>query len=257
MKKICIILAALILTATTLMAQDDAAEKSEKQQDEKLKTMEQRYSYMLGYSVGRQIGQQLAPIVKAIEMDAFLYGMKDTIEGNDAKLSESEIQEADTAFQQRLAKLQEELMERGEANQKKAEEYLAANKDKEGVKTTESGLQYKVLEEGDGKSPAKSDMVTVHYTGKLMDDTVFDTSKDNEEPAQFSLARVIPGFSEGISLMKKGAKYRFFIPPNLGYGMQESAGIPANSLLIFDVELVDFQAAPQQQMPQLPMMPQE
>jgi FKBP-type peptidyl-prolyl cis-trans isomerase len=257
MKKICIMIAALALAASTLMAQDTAAEKPAKKQDEKLKTMEQRYSYMLGYSVGRQLGQQLSPIVKAIEMDAFLYGLKDIIEENDAKLTDDEIQEADAAFQQRLAKLQQEVMERGEANQKKAEAFLAENKDKEGVKTTESGLQYIVLEEGKGESPSKTDMVTVNYTGKLMDDTVFDTSEKRGEPTQFQLSRVIPGFSEGISMMKKGAKYRFFIPPEMGYGMQESKDIPANSLLIFDVELVDFQAMPQQQMPQLPMMPQE
>lgn len=118
-------------------------------------------------------------------------------------------------------------------------EFLAANKERSGVTTTASGLQYEVLTEGKGESPVPTDTVAVHYEGKLVDGTVFDSSYQRGEPAVFRLDQVIPGWTEGVQLMKPGAKYRFTIPPELGYGPEGAGGvIPPNAVLQFDVELL-------------------
>ena len=122
----------------------------------------------------------------------------------------------------------------------KPEDFLAENGKKEEVTTTESGLQYEVLEEGDGAQPTRQDQVTVHYKGELLDGTVFDSSYDRGEPATFPLNRVIPGWTEGVQLMKVGAKYKFYIPPELGYGSRDQGKIPPNSTLIFQVELLSI-----------------
>jgi len=120
-----------------------------------------------------------------------------------------------------------------------ATEYLAKNKERSGVKTTASGLQYEVLKEGQGASPVATDTVAVHYEGRLIDGTVFDSSIQRGEPAIFPLDQVIPGWTEGVQLMKPGAKYRFTIPPELGYGPEGAGGvIPPNAVLVFEVELL-------------------
>ncbi|MFC3711947.1 FKBP-type peptidyl-prolyl cis-trans isomerase [Sphingoaurantiacus capsulatus] len=118
-------------------------------------------------------------------------------------------------------------------------DFLASNKERAGVKSTASGLQYEVLTEGQGESPVATDTVAVHYEGKLVDGTVFDSSYQRGEPAVFRLDQVIPGWTEGVQLMKPGAKYRFTIPPELGYGPEGAGGvIPPNAVLQFDVELL-------------------
>jgi len=116
--------------------------------------------------------------------------------------------------------------------------FLAENVNQEGVQTTASGLQYKVLKEGTGRKPTKNDSVTVHYVGKLINGDVFDSSVKRGQPATFPLNGVIKGWTEGLQLMKEGAKYRFFIPAELGYGNRSAGKIPAHSTLIFDVELI-------------------
>jgi len=134
--------------------------------------------------------------------------------------------------------------------------YLAQNADEEGVVTTESGLQYKVLEEGDGPSPTAADVALVGYKGTLLDGTVFDENPQTAMPVD----GVVPGFSEGLQKMKKGGKYRLWIPPQLGYGEQAAGPIPANSVLVFDVQLHDFKSKAEimrmQQMMQQGAMPQ-
>jgi len=120
--------------------------------------------------------------------------------------------------------------------------YLEQHKEKPGVKTTASGLQYEVLREGTGPMPAAADTVTVHYEGKLLDGKVFDSSYQRGEPASFGLNQVIPGWTEGVQLMHTGSKYRFTIPPALGYGERGAGGdIPPNAVLIFDIELLGVQ----------------
>lgn len=250
MKKVWIILTVMALSVATLWAQD-----AKNNEETKLDTVEQKYSYLIGMSQATSLAQ----LKEAIDVDAFLYGLKDGLEGNEMPMTEEEANEAKEVFEQRVQKLQEEQMaqtrKEGVENKEKADEFLENNKEKEGVKSTESGLQYKALEEAKGKSPDMDSLVTVHYEGKLMDGTVFDSSYKRGEPAQFHLRQVVPGFGEGITLMNTGEKYRLFIPPALGYGPQApSPQIPANALLIFDVELIDFE---EQKMPENPQMQQK
>lgn len=130
----------------------------------------------------------------------------------------------------------------GQKNQKEGEAFLAANGKKPGVKTLPSGLQYEVIKAGAGKQPAATDTVTVHYKGTLINGTEFDSSYKRGQPASFPLNQVIKGWTEGVQLMKEGAKYRFFIPPQLAYGARGAGGlIGPNSTLIFDVELISVQ----------------
>ena len=126
----------------------------------------------------------------------------------------------------------------GEMNAKAGKEYLANNAKEEGVKVTESGLQYLVVKEGNGKKPGPNDVVTVHYTGRLIDGTVFDSSVERGEPATFAVGQVIPGWVEGLQLMSEGSAYRLFIPSELAYGEHGTGPIQPNSTLIFDVQLL-------------------
>jgi FKBP-type peptidyl-prolyl cis-trans isomerase len=156
------------------------------------------------------------------------------------KLTDAEMQTILTSLQQKLQdKRMKEQQQASSKNLEKADAFLAKNKSANGVKTTASGLQYQVMKEGNGVSPKATDNVKVHYHGTLLDGTVFDSSVQRGEPAEFPLNRVIPGWTEGLQLMKKGAKYKFFIPPGLAYGAQGAGTIGPNSLLIFEVELID------------------
>lgn len=147
-----------------------------------------------------------------------------------------EAEEAHKLINEYLQQLQDKL---AAASKEAAKKFLDENRGKEGVKETPSGLQYMVEKEGTGMRPSAADEVTVHYTGKLLDGTVFDSSVNRGEPATFPLNRVIPGWTEGVQLMKEGAKYRFFIPSDLAYGAQGIPNaIPPHSTLIFDVELI-------------------
>lgn len=196
----------------------------------------------ISYSLGIGIGYQLKDMGgNKLVIDDFAQAIKDVIAGKEPKISPSEAQKIVNAF---LAEIEAENTKKAEAagaEQKKAgETFLAENAKKEGVKVLPSGLQYTVIKEGTGKKPKATDNVKCHYEGTLIDGTMFDSSIKRGEPAVFPLNGVIAGWTEGLQLMAEGAKYRFFIPYNLGYGARGAgASIPPFSTLIFDVELIE------------------
>jgi FKBP-type peptidyl-prolyl cis-trans isomerase len=188
-------------------------------------------SYSLGLSMGDQLRSNgVTP--DAVNAQRLAQGVHDGLTGK-AKMSEADqknIQELVRNAQQGAA----------EANHRAATKFLAENGKKPGVITTASGLEYKVLAPGSGESPKPSDDVTVNYRGTLLDGSEFDSSYKRGQPASFPLGRVIPGWTEGLQLMKPGAKYQLFVPPQLAYDMRAKPGIPPGSLLIFEVELLSF-----------------
>lgn len=198
----------------------------------------------VGYAIGYDMGRNLKEVADDLDLAAFNQGFKDAYDKKDAILTEEQMR---TLVQDYMVKKQEELMkkleEKAATNKAEGEKFLADNAKKEGVKTTASGLQYKVITEGTGNSPKATDTVVVHYEGKLLDGKVFDSSYERGEPAQFPLNQVIPGWTEGLQLMKPGAKYEFFIPADLAYGEAGNPEIEPNSTLIFTVELLTEEAA--------------
>lgn len=199
----------------------------------------------LAYAIGMQWGKNLMVDDLKLNSDVIKAGLEDAYK-EAPKLTDAEMQAILTNLQQKLQdKRMKEQQQASSKNLETANQFLEKNKTAEGVKTTASGLQYKVLKEGNGVSPKATDNVKVHYHGTLIDGKVFDSSVERGQPAEFPLNRVIPGWTEGLQLMKKGAKYRFYIPPGLAYGAQGAGSIGPNSLLIFDVELIDVNPAKQ------------
>ena len=196
-----------------------------------------KVSYALGLGIGQQLSQMGA---SELNIDDFAQAIKDVIAGAELKVQHREAQQiVQDYFAQQEQKINAQRAEQGKAQKEAGEKYLAENAKKEGVITTKSGLQYKVLTEGNGKQPIAKDTVKCHYEGFLIDGTVFDSSVQRGEPATFPLQQVIAGWTEGLQLMKEGAKYRFFIPYRLGYGEGGAgASIPPFATLIFDVELI-------------------
>src|SRR5215469_14779300 len=191
-------------------------------------------SYSLGVSMGDQLRSSgIAP--DAVNPQRLAQGVHDALTGK-VKMGE-----ADQANISKL--LRSSVQQAADANHHAAEAFLAENAKKTGVVTTASGLQYKVVAPGSGESPKATDEVTVNYRGTLLDGTEFDSSYKRGQPASFVLGRVIPGWTEGLQLMKQGAKYQLFVPPQLAYDMHARPGIPPGSLLIFEVELLSFKPA--------------
>jgi FKBP-type peptidyl-prolyl cis-trans isomerase len=213
----------LALVVASAFAQEKGASKA----DAELKDTRQQASYGLGLTVGKSLVSQ-AP---DIDTELFAQGFRDAFSGKPARLTEKQIQDAMLAYQQ-------EVVAR---KSKEGETFLAENKKKPGVKSTASGLQYKVLKEGTGKTPKASDTVTVNYEGKLVDNTVFDSSATHGGPASFPVGGVIKGFSEALQLMKVGSKWEVYIPASLAYGATPPPGskITPNAPLIFNLELID------------------
>ena len=205
-----------------------------------LDTEEQKASY----GIGRNIGQQLAPAEGRLDMAAFSQGVRDAMAGREAALSDEEIQTALQAFSASVQQAETERREQeATANREEGEAYLASNAEREGVVTTESGLQYEVLTEGTGPRPSPEDQVRIHYEGKLIDGTVFDSSLERGEPAVFPVQGVIDGFTEALLLMPVGSKYRVVIPSDLAYGPQPRPGGPIgpDETLIFEIELLGIE----------------
>ncbi|ALU43457.1 FKBP-type peptidyl-prolyl cis-trans isomerase [Pseudoalteromonas rubra] len=230
----------LALTACNQKAEEKTAQVAEV----KLETEVQQQAYGIGASVGNFLQKDMADKKElGIELDQALImrGFKDALDGN-AKLDEAKIREVLTALdssvrEKQTAKAQADA----EKNKVEGAEYLAENAKKDGVNVTDSGLQYEVLSEGEGKKPVATDIVKVHYKGTLLDGSEFDSSYARNQPATFPLNQVIAGWTEGLQLMAVGSKYKFTIPSELGYGERNLGKIPANSTLVFEVELLEIQ----------------
>jgi peptidyl-prolyl cis-trans isomerase len=197
-----------------------------------------KLSYALGLSIGRQLSQMG---VAELNAGDFAQAVKDMIDGKESQIPTNEAQQLlGEYFRQQEEKQRAEAAEKYKGAKSEGEKYLTENAKKDGVITLPSGLQYQVLQEGNGKSPKATDKVVCHYEGMLVDGTMFDSSIQRGEPATFPLNGVIAGWTEGLQLMKEGAKYRFFIPYHLGYGERGAgASIPPFATLIFDVELIE------------------
>ncbi|MBI3879805.1 MAG: FKBP-type peptidyl-prolyl cis-trans isomerase [Verrucomicrobia bacterium] len=195
-----------------------------------------------GYAIGLDIGSNFKKNEVDVDGKALAAGIVDALAGKPA-MNEEEMKAALAAFRQEMmTKMMAKQQASGDVNLKAGEAFLAANAKKDGVKTTASGLQYKVMKAGNGKgkAPKATDTMKVHYHGTLIDGTVFDSSVDRKEPIEFPLNGVIPGWTEGVQLMKEGDKFQFFIPAKLAYG-ERGAGekIGPNAALVFEVELLN------------------
>ncbi len=225
--KIYIGVAALILSSQMVLAKDINKKSSQAEQ--------------VGYSFGYLMGRSNAESLQGMDLDAFSAGLKSATAGQKSALSDEEMAGILTQFKkQNEAKELIALKQKAEENAKIGQAFLAENAKKAGIKVTKSGLQYQVIQEGKGKSPKANSNVRVHYEGRLIDGTVFDSSIARNQPVDFRTSQVITGWTEGLQLMKEGAKYRFFIPAALAYGQIGSGDvIEPNSTLIFDVELIE------------------
>ena len=191
-----------------------------------------KISYALGLSMGFNFKTSGIDVLNTAD---FVKGIEDVLKDRDLEMSNEEAKQIINDYFMELQ------AEKSELNKKAGEEFLRINKEKTGVKTTSSGLQYEVIVDGEGNKPKATDTVTVHYEGRLIDGRVFDSSIQRGQPASFGLNQVIPGWTEGVQLMSKGAKYRFFIPSELAYGSRQAGElIEPDSTLIFDVELLDI-----------------
>ena len=222
----------------------------------KLATVGGKVSYGVGLNIGENL-KQMQENGAEIDVQLVYQGLQDALAGKEPAVSEEDLQAAMQQFEREFAQKQAEarinanpeLKALADKTKKESQEYLAKNKTKQGVKTTQSGLQYEVLEEGEGKSPTAQDVVTVHYEGKLLDMTTFDSSYQRGQPARFPVNGVIPGWTEALKMMKTGGKWRLHIPPDLAYGLTPPQGsqIPPNAVLVFDVELLEVAQAGQPQ----------
>ena len=205
-----------------------------------LKDYKDSLSYALGYNIGKNLLNNITNDSLNIDFDKLLSGFTGGVKGQNGVLSADEIQKVMLLFQQNL-KAKEELKTQGVMmkNKEEGEAFLAENTKKEGIVTLPSGLQYKILKEGTGNIPKPSDTVKVHYTGKLIDGKVFDSSVQRGQPIEFPLNGVIKGWTEGLQHIQEGGKIILYIPPELGYGKKGAGGtIPPNATLIFEVELL-------------------
>ena len=225
----------IMLTSLAGCTPEEATSASEL----KLDTPKNRISYTIGVNIGQDFKSQNMDV----DPDLLLMGLKDTLSGKELQLTEEEMVQEIQNFQQEMqAKMAAEMEVKAAENKASGEAFLAENAKQEGVVVTESGLQYKIIEPGQGDSPGPADVATVHYRGTLIDGTQFDSSYDRGQPASFPVGGVIPGWTEALQLMKPGAKWQLVIPAELAYG-ERGAGqdIGPNSTLLFDVELISVE----------------
>ena len=231
-------------TQKTPAAKPHQAPAAKSQSAVVLKTQKDKASYALGMNFGSNLHKQAAEIDPAM----FLQGLKDSIAGGKTLLTDDEAKAAITQLQDEVRKAEEQKMQQAaETNKKAGDAFLAANKTKDGVVTTPSGLQYKILTAGSGAKPAATDTVVCNYRGTLVDGTEFDSSYKRGQPATFPVGGVIKGWTEALQLMPVGSKWQLFVPSDLAYGERgRSPVIEPNSTLVFEVELVSIQPAKSQ-----------
>jgi FKBP-type peptidyl-prolyl cis-trans isomerase FklB len=234
----CLRVATLVicLPAALLLAACGKSEKSTPPATGKLESIEQRASYGIGYNVGSSLARQQG---LTIDQAAFQTGLADALGKQKLRVDESVIQAAFQELDQRVAK---QAAEAGKTNLAAAAAFLEKNRTRKEVTTTASGLQYEVLKKGTGAKPTATSRVSVHYHGTLLDGTVFDSSVERKEPAEFTVDGVIPGWTEALQLMSVGDKWKVYVPPAIGYGPnpRPGGGIPPNAALIFEVELLEI-----------------
>ena len=232
MKKIAIVLAGSILLAA-------CGGNDDKSSDVELKTEDQKASYALGYRSAEQMSA-----MENLDLEAMIAGLRDGFsEEPESRLGDEDLDQLIRDYQTRMMDArQKKQEEQAQKNLEESKAFLEENAKKDGVETTDSGLQYEVLKSGEegAESPTLEDTVEVHYKGSLVDGTVFDSSIERDKPAVFGLKHIIPGWQEALPMMKVGDKWKLFLPPELGYGEQGAGGdIGPNQVLIFEVELLD------------------
>ena len=244
MKPRLIIVFCMVLISSLVFAAeqkvDKPAEKKEEAGSQALKTQKDKLSYAVGMDMGKFLKNN-----EDIDPNITVRAIKDMLAGNKTLLKEEESSEIMIKFQEDLMiKQQEREQAMLEKNKKDGEAFLAQNKTREGVKTLPSGLQYKVITEGKGKSPKETDTVVVQYRGTLINGTEFDSSYRRGKPETFSVGNVIRGWAEALQLMKEGSKWQLVIPSDLAYGEigSEDGSIPPNTVLMFEIELVSIKA---------------
>ena len=203
-----------------------------------LETDAQKLGYVIGMDIGNSLKQQQADI----ELDALVEAIRATYTGGELAMTPDEAKTFREAYiEKRRVAAQAERETLAAANAAEGDKFLLENRNQEGVVVTDSGLQYKVVQMGEGAKPAATDRVTVHYRGTLLNGEEFDSSYSRNQPATFQLDQVIPGWTEGVQLMPVGSKFMFYIPPDLGYGPGGGGPIGPNSTLIFEVELLGIE----------------
>ena len=258
MKKL-ILINGLAVIFTMMSSNFAAAEESPAKASEDMKSeanvpdkLKHNMGYFFGYSFGNMLKQGGN---EDVDMEALQKGMQDSLANKVPDMTRDEQQAVIEVLQaqrkkrmdeQREAQKQAEAQQTADAkkNLEAAMAFMKDNAKKPGIKVTASGLQYEVIKKGTGKSPKAGDRVRVDYEGRLTDGQIFDSSKKRGQPAEFGLNQVIPGWTEGLQLMKEGGSSRFFIPPDLAYGPGGTHGIPPNSVLIFDVDLLKVNPEP-------------
>ena len=225
LKRCGLVLAVLIFTTNTWATELDTEEKK------------------LGYIIGMDIGKSLRDQGTEVDLDSLVDAIRGTYNNEELAMTVEEAGQVRKEYIEKMqAKKQADDSAAGQTNLVAGQKFLAENATKEGVQTTASGLQYKVVTMGTGAKPAATDTVKVHYRGTLLDSTEFDSSYARNEPISFALNRVIPGWTEGVQLMPVGSKFMFYVAPDLAYGEGGGGPIPPNSTLMFEVELLDIEA---------------
>ena len=228
-QRLLIVFCFLLLVPSSLLADEEKA----------LETQQEKESYSIGYQVGLSVKRDSVDV----DFDRLIQGLRDAIDGNEPLLSVEEMRTLILALKERAREIQMRKVQEARVNNaKESEKFLAENGKKEGVKTTESGLQYRILKEGDGNSPGPEDSVTVHYRGTFIDGEEFDSSYARGKPQTLQTDGVIKDWTEALQMMKVGSQWEIFVPPDLAYGRGGQGGvIPPNSALVFEIELLSVE----------------